>query len=98
MIRLSAYRAEDEPSRISRLAELATKLSPSLLPDIAELHDHKGHLTVTWRGPVCGRCSREVEAAWRTLNEEYVEHVTQDDRLSAGRHPNSGRHAPEPDL
>lgn len=77
-IKLSANREQDEPWRIKRLENVEVFYSKAISEiNIAELHDHKGTLTVYWYKEPTEIEKKTIQLAWENENEleENVEHV-----------------------
>lgn len=67
--RLSTDWPEAEPFRIARLNRVVgflTIIHPECLPRLAELHDHKGALTATWRLPPRPVDEAAILLAWQS--------------------------------
>jgi len=76
LISVSAYSAEVEPWRITRLHQTLGYLGAKGLGDtrIAAVHDHKGILTVTWLSTPHEREREAVKDAWGWQFEYEIEH------------------------
>jgi hypothetical protein len=67
---LTAYRSNDEPWRIDRLAEVAKSCPRKVIG----LHDHKGNLSVNWLTTPNIEELTEVIQAWALKGEWSLEH------------------------
>ena len=77
-IRISAYREEDEPSRLERLAKMLWLLAdhaPDVFRRVKSLYDRKGQLTVSISGDrpndpfLLEQDTAAIERAWGLCNE-----------------------------
>jgi len=77
-IELSANREDDEPWRLKRLENVA-KFYNQIIPDpnLSELFDHKGTLSVFWIIKPTAKEKETIESAWENENElsDNVEHL-----------------------
>lgn len=72
---LSAYRAQDEPRRLERLAKVVADLQDRIdLRNVRQLHDRKGTLFVVWRSIPTPKQVQAARVAWESQNEVDVRH------------------------
>ena len=83
-IALSANNSETEAWRIARLERVIGYIcaaseqsrNDTLLARIAKLHDHKGVLTVTWRGAPSDAEKGIISKAWQSRVGDGADNVT----------------------
>jgi hypothetical protein len=78
--KLTAYRQDEEPWRLVRLAKVKASLPAEVLSELLVLHDSKGCLSVNWRRLPRERHIQAVIAAWDAQGEWQSEHYV-DGRL-----------------
>lgn len=78
-----------ESWRIERLRKLVKALRKSHYASnalLVRVHDHKGKLTVWWRGPDMKQYVEKVNAIWTEAGEEYVDHRLEEGDMILSTH------------